>query len=90
MAKTAFNPNAYLREIKNVRRGLVARSRILEALEGISATAGALAKETALSYRVILHHLWLLEAENIVLCKTSKRTYYWALTGGGQQQLRTA
>lgn len=89
MAKMAFNPNAYLMQIRNVHKGLVARSRILEVLEGISATAGALAKETALSYRVILHHLRLLEAENIISRKTSKKPYCWELTGGGQQRLRT-
>jgi predicted transcriptional regulator len=89
MAKMAFNPNAYLSEIRNVRKGLVARSRILEALEEINATAGALAKETALSYKAILHHLRLLETENIISRKTSKKPYYWELTGGGQQRLRT-
>jgi len=89
MAKTALNPKAYLRAIRNVRRGLVARSKILEVLEEVSATAGALAEETTLSYQAVLHHLRLLETEYIISRKTGKRPYCWELTGGGQQRLRT-
>ena len=90
MAKLAFHPNAYLSETRNIRKGLVARTRVLKALERSSATAGVLAKENALSYKVVLHHLRLLEAENIVSRKTSKKPHLWELTGVGQQRLKPA
>jgi DNA-binding HxlR family transcriptional regulator len=90
MAKPAFHPNAYLSQTRNIRRGLVARTKLLRALEENSTTAGMLTKQTALNYKVVVHHLRLLEAEKIVSRKVGKKPRCWELTGAGQQRLRSA
>ena len=86
MLKEAYHPNAYLSNIKNIRLGLQARTRILNVLERLSVDAKTIAKETGMLYGVVMHHLRLLEAEGIVERKQS-RPYIWALTGLGQKRL---
>jgi predicted transcriptional regulator len=72
--------------VKNVKRGLKTRTKILNALENRSSDAAAIVKEKALSYGVVMHHLRLLEKEGIVNRK-GKRPYSWVLTGLGQKRL---
>ena len=84
--KETYHPNAYLQRIRNVKSGLKARTRVLNSLEVQSSNAGAIAKENALSYAVVMHHLRLLEAEGVVSRKGS-RPYSWVLTGLGQKRL---
>jgi predicted transcriptional regulator len=86
MLKKLFHPNAHLTTIRNVTRGLRARTRILYVLEKKSAEAKVIAKEAGLSYGVALHHLKLLMAEDIVGRKGGK-PYIWMLTGVGQKRL---
>jgi len=45
-----------------------------------------MAKEAALSYSVVMHHLRLLENEGIVHRK-GRRPFYWESTGLGQKRL---
>lgn len=90
MAKLVFHPNAYLSETRNVRQGLMSRTKLLKVLERKNATANVVAKESKLNYGVVLHHLRLLEAEKIVLRKGRKKPYSWELTGMGQQRLKTS
>lgn len=90
MPKSAFHPKAYLLETRNVRQGLNSRSKILMILEQKKATAKTLSEQTELNYRVVFHHLWLLEAEKIVERSTrDRKPYTWHLTGIGQQKLET-
>jgi len=72
--------------VKNVNRGLKTRTKILNALEKRYSDAAAIAKEKAMSYGVVMHHLRLLEKEGIVKRK-GKRPYFWVLTGLGQKRL---
>jgi len=72
--------------VKNVKRGLKTRTKILDALEKRSSDAAAIAKKKSLSYGVVMHHLRLLEKEGIVNRK-GKRPYFWVLTGLGQKRL---
>jgi predicted transcriptional regulator len=72
--------------VKNVKSGLKARTKILDTLEKRSFDAVAIAKEKALSYGVVMHHLRLLEKEGIANRK-GKRPYLWVLTGLGQKRL---
>jgi predicted transcriptional regulator len=81
-----MHPNAYLEKIRNVECGLKARTKILEILENKPSTAGILAKESTLSYNVVIHHLRLLSNEGIVQRK-GNRPYYWVSTGLGQKRL---
>ena len=72
--------------MKNVKSGLKARTKTLNVLETHASTATSIAKETSLSYGVILHHLRLLENDGTVYRK-GKRPYVWLLTGLGQKRL---
>ena len=72
--------------MKNVKRGLEARTRILAVLETHASAASAIAKSKLLSYSVVMHHLRLLENEGTVNRK-GKRPYVWVLTGLGQKRL---
>ena len=86
MVKGALHPNAYLSNIKNIWPGLQARTQILNTLDKHSADAKTISRETAMHYGVVMHHLWLLQAEGIVEWKQSK-PYVWAVTGFGQKRL---
>ncbi len=84
--KQRYHPKAFLADTRNVRLGLVARSRIARFLEKQSSNAKTIAKGTKMSYAAALHHLHLFEAEKVVVRK-GKRPFQWELTGAGQQTL---
>lgn len=86
MFKEAYHPKAFLSLRRNVRPGLAARTKIVLLLERKSSNAKTLAQETGLTYAAVLHHLHLLEVEDIVLRK-GKKPWSWELTGAGQQRL---
>lgn len=81
-----MHPNAYLKNIRNVHCGLVARTKILVLLEKQSCTASKIAKQTDLSYGVVVYHLRLLKNEGTVGRKGSRR-FVWLATGLGQKRL---
>jgi DNA-binding HxlR family transcriptional regulator len=87
MVRDTFHPNSYLSEIKNIRRGLKARTLVLNVLERHSVDARSLAGEAEIGYGVVIHHLRLLEAEGIVDRKGGKKPHVWVLTGAGQKRL---
>jgi len=84
--KERYHPKAFLREKRNVRLGLIARSKIARFLEKQPANAKTIAKGIGMSYGAVLHHLHLFEAEKVVARK-GKRPFQWELTGAGQQTL---
>lgn len=84
--KETYHPNAFLSNIRNNRRGLRTRTRILVALDRHSGNVRALSGETGLPYAVVLHHLMLLKAEDIIE-RGHNRPYVWVLTGLGQKRL---
>jgi len=84
--KETMHPNAYLKNIRNVRCGLVARTKILALLERQGFTASKLAKESSLTYGVVMYHLRLLKNEGTVGRKGLKR-FVWLATGLGQKRL---
>jgi len=86
MLKAIFHPKAFLSTKRNVRLGLTARTQIIQALEKAALNASSVSNATGLNYRVVLHHLWLLEAEKVVSRKGHK-PFLWELTGVGQQRL---
>jgi predicted transcriptional regulator len=86
MFKIAHHPKAFLTLKRNVQPGLSARTQILSVLEKRTCDAKKVSHETGLSYAVVLYHLHLLEAENI-LNRRGRRSYVWHLTGAGQQRL---
>jgi len=86
MFKLAHHPKAFLTLKRNVQPGLSARTQIISVLEKRAYHTKKISRETGLSYAVVLYHLHLLEAENI-LCRRGRRSYVWELTGAGQQRL---
>lgn len=82
-----FHPRAFLSRKRNVQLGLFARTRILQILERHEAHVKGLMSASGLSYRVVVHHLHLLEEERVVARKSGKKPYVWELTGIGQQRL---
>jgi predicted transcriptional regulator len=86
MIKESYHPNAHLMNIRNVKQGLRARTRALNILEDHSADAKTIGKEAEMSYRVVMHHLRLLEVEGTVERKKG-RPHVWVLTGLGQKRL---
>ena len=84
--KESYHPKAFLSLARNVHLGLVARTKIVLLLEKGRATTRALAEKIGLSYSAVLHHLHLLEKENIIERKGIK-PFLWNLTGAGQQRL---
>ena len=81
-----MHPNAYLKNTRNVSCGLVARTKILVLLEKQNNSASKIAKQTALSYGVVVYHLRLLKNEGTVGRKGLKR-FVWLSTGLGQKRL---
>jgi len=86
MVKEVFHPNAYLSRVKNVARGLAARTKVLNALEKTSGDGKAVGAEAGLSYSVAMHHLKLL-AQNGIVDHSGRRPCTWSLTGKGQRRL---
>jgi predicted transcriptional regulator len=86
MLKETYHPNAYLTNLRNVRLGLRARTKILNALERGSGNARTIAKEAAIHYGVAMHHLKLLQSEGIVRRADGKNAV-WTITGTGQKRL---
>ncbi len=69
MTKENYHPNAYLANMRNVKLGLRARTKILNALERASGDTKTLAKESGSSYSVAMYHLKLMRKTGIVLRK---------------------
>ena len=86
MVKDIYHPNAYLSNIRNVKLGLKARTKILNVMENTAGDAKTIATQAGLSYGVTIHHLKLLGAEEIVDRKDHKPSI-WVITGKGQKRL---
>jgi predicted transcriptional regulator len=86
MLSLPHHPNAFLSLKRNIQPGLSARTQIISALEVRTSTTRKISQETRLSYKAVLYHLHLLEAEKIVGHR-DRRRYVWELTGAGQQRL---
>jgi predicted transcriptional regulator len=85
----AFHPKAYLTSKRNVKAGLLSRSKILVVLEGEQKSASAIAKEASISYECVTYHLKALKKERLVEKLTKTKPFIWGLTPFGQQKLPT-
>ena len=84
--KETIHPNAYLKQIRNVHSGLVARTKIMALLDRQGFTACTMAKESGLTYGVVIYHLRHMKNEDTVERKGNGR-YVWLATGFGQKRL---
>jgi len=88
MAKRgALHPKAYLVSKRNVKAGLMARSKILVALEKVSRSTSQIAKESALTYACVAYHLKALRKDRLVERVNNRKPFTWTLTRFGQQEL---
>lgn len=83
----ALHPKAFLISRRNVKAGLVARSKILITLEKVSRSAPQVAKETGLTYTCVSYHLKALRKDRLVERMTNRKPFTWTLTRFGQQKL---
>jgi len=86
MLRLPHHPNAFLSLKRNIQPGLSARTKIIYILETRTSTTRKISQQTGLSYKTVLYHLHLLEAEKISSHR-GRRFYVWELTGVGQQRL---
>jgi len=84
-----LHPKAYLMSKRNVKAGLISRTKILTTLERGRSNASAVAKETALSYDCVSYHLNAMKKDRLVDKITKNRPFTWELTPFGQQKLPT-
>lgn len=85
LKKVAYHPNALLSTKRNIRLGLVARTKIVLALEKGVLNTKTIVEETRLTYYSVKYHLHLLKTERIISHRGKPRS--WELTGVGQQKL---
>jgi len=86
MLKAIFHPKAFLSTKRNVKLGLKARTQVIQVLENTALNVRGICKVTGLSYRIVVHHLRLLETEKVAT-RRGKKPFTWELTGVGQQRL---
>ena len=85
--RPTLHPKAYLTSKRNVKAGLISRSKILQALEKERKSARGIATEAALSYECVTYHLKTMKKERLVDKLTKGRPFTWSLTPFGQQKL---
>jgi predicted transcriptional regulator len=86
MFKDSYHPRAFLSKTRNVKKGLVTRTKIISTLDQLQCTTRVINEKTGIHYSSILHHLHLMENEHIIV-RNNKRPYIWKLTGLGQKKL---
>lgn len=84
-----LHPKAYLTSKRNVKAGLVARTKILLVLEKGRKSATEIAREAAVSYDCVSYHLKTMRKERLVDRVSKTRPFAWDLTPFGQQKLPT-
>lgn len=84
-----LHPKARLTSKRNVRAGLLSRSKILFALEKGRRNTREIAKEAALSYECVAYHLKTMKKDRLVDKLTKSKPFTWNMTPFGQQKLPT-
>ena len=88
--KPSISSKAFLRSVRNVRKGILTRSKIIMMLSEKACTVDQLAEEIKLSKSSVRRHLRNMLAEGIV----DKMKYHgktlWKLSGYGQMTIEEA
>ncbi len=82
-----INPRAYLKSIRNVRRGVVTRSRILDTIGPGSLTTLEICRRTGLNPSNVRYHLSNMLTEGLVVKRRGKGGIWWRLSGIGQKTI---
>ena len=83
----ALHPKAYLTSKRNVKPGLISRTKILLVLEKGHKSTRNIAREASLSYECVAYHLKAMKKDRLVDRLTKTRPFNWGLTPFGQQKL---
>jgi predicted transcriptional regulator len=86
---STLHPKAFLTSKRNVKAGLISRSKILFVLEKGRKNVRDMAKESGLSYECVAYHLKTMKRERLIDCLTETKPFAWGLTPFGQQRLPT-
>mgnify|MGYP001772766011 FL=1 len=84
---SSVNPRAYLARIKNVKRGIDTRSKILELIQSKPLTLKKIAETVGRSSSSVRRHLKNMESEGIVKSQKYKGRTIWISTGIGQKAI---
>lgn len=84
-----LHPKAYLTSRRNVKAGLVSRTKILFVLEKGRSSTREIAKEATLSYECVAYHLKSMKKDRLVDRLSKAKPFTWGLTPFGQQKLLT-
>jgi predicted transcriptional regulator len=88
-SEEALHPKAYLTSKRNVKAGLISRSKILRALDEKAKSAAEISQDAFLSYECVVYHLISLKKDRLVQRLTRTKPFTWGLTPYGQQKLPT-
>lgn len=88
--QNALHPKAYLTSKRNVKAGLVSRTKILFIIETGRKSATEIANETSLSYECVSYHLTAMRKDHLVEKLTNTKPFKWTSTRFGQQELQTS
>lgn len=83
---TKLNPRAYLSRMRNVRRGVIARSKIIDSM-GAGATIPHICHRSGLSPSNVRYHLTNMLAEGLVSRRRVRGRAWWTMTGAGQKTI---
>lgn len=81
------HPRAYLSGMKNVKRGLASRTKIIESLEKGKTLVSDISDSSNLGRACVSYHLNLLLGRKTVRVARSGREGHWSLTKYGQARL---
>lgn len=87
---SSIRSRALLRGVRNVRRGVLTRSRIIDVISVKACTLAQLSRELGLSESSIRRHLRNMLAEGVVEKVRYKGRVLWRLGGSGQLDLEEA
>lgn len=83
-----IDPRAYLQKIRNTKKGIKTRSKIIKNLKmNESLTIKEISEKISKSKTVIRRHLKNLEREGIIKISKIGKAYAYSLSGTGQKQL---
>ncbi len=89
MPKINFHPNAYIPHLRNKKKGLKARTKILNEISDIAISLKELKEKTNLTNSSLTYHLKLLEKNKFIQKKkTSKNMINIKITGLGQKNIK--
>lgn len=87
---SSIRSRALLRSVRNVRQGVLTRSRIIDVISVKACTLAQLSRELGLSESSIRRHLRNMLAEGVVEKVRYKGRVLWRLGGSGQLDLEEA